>query len=95
MQRLTIELSEETAEFVRDSVARGDYPDADTLVEGALVDRMDEGMFDWTYTPEGVAHIRKLLAEADESGPSVPWDSQAIMAELEERSRNRRRAAEG
>ncbi len=78
---MTIALSPELAEFVRDSVRSGRY--------GSAGEAIDEAVREWKERRENygytIAELRALIQEGIDSGPTEPFDVEGIKAEARRR----------
>jgi hypothetical protein len=79
MAKLTVTISEELAQLVRERQTRAGLstPDAAAaamIAEGALAQRLEEDDF-------SDDELRRLIDEADASGPTETWDAKAMRDE--------------
>lgn len=77
MDKVTVDLPSELAEFLQEAVASGAYASESEVVVKALeaFEAFDERRF---YTPEAVAGLRRAVEAGLASGPGKPLDIEEI-----------------
>lgn len=92
MAKLTVTISDELAKLVKDrqrrlGLASADDAAASLISEGLRAERLGEdhsaGLSD--------DDLRKLLDEAEQSGPAEPWDARAVRDEVLSRASTQRK----
>lgn len=75
--KVSVALTTELREVVKDAVAGGEYASTSEVVRAALRDWKERRDF----RKESVAELRRLWSEGIESGPAAPLDIKAIKRE--------------
>jgi len=88
----TVKISDSLARLLEERRKRAGYASLDAAAEAVIARGLDAHDDDPDHSAgRSDDELRALIAEADASGPAVPWDAAAVKAEVLRRFAARRR----